>query len=168
MTITARYASTCTACGLPIAVGSQIEWERGNKAVRHTDCAATPCTTTTPASRTITVERVGRRSYLRGDTLAVRGLLRDGGCHWDAEQRAWWIGDDTTAQQVAAEARTAPAEAAPRKRITRCVKCGDPLDDWRQRRGIPVCPDCSHGGSRYMGGMSYRDRDGHFVLGDDD
>lgn len=41
MTITAKFASTCPACGQSIAVGQSIEWERGSKA-RHTDCHAAP------------------------------------------------------------------------------------------------------------------------------
>lgn len=40
MTITARYASTCTACQRPITPGQQIEWTKGSRAVRHTDCTA--------------------------------------------------------------------------------------------------------------------------------
>jgi hypothetical protein len=43
MTITARYASTCPNCSRPIAVGSQVNWSRGRKAV-HVACgrASTP------------------------------------------------------------------------------------------------------------------------------
>jgi hypothetical protein len=71
----------------------------------------------------ITVERVVRRSYLRGDTLQVRGLLGESGCHWDADQRAWWIGSHETAL------------APPKKRITNCVGCGSTRDRFQQQRG---------------------------------
>lgn len=37
MQITAKYASTCPDCGGAIALGSEVEWERGEKA-RHVKC----------------------------------------------------------------------------------------------------------------------------------
>ena len=100
--------------------------------------------------------------------MAVRGVLKAGGCHWDAEARAWWIGDDAAAQRLATEAATAPAEAAPPKRITRCVVCGSGLDAYQQRRGFRRCLGCCDGGGNAHGGQSYYDRNGRFVLGDDD
>lgn len=39
MIITAKFASTCPVCQKHIAVGSQIEWEKGRPA-RHTECQA--------------------------------------------------------------------------------------------------------------------------------
>jgi hypothetical protein len=164
MTITAKYPSKCAACGGAISAGEQIEWSKGSPA-RHTQCNAS----SQPSVRSIDVERAGRRSYLRGDTLSVRGLLRAGGCHWDADERAWWIGDAGAAERLAEQARTAPAEAAPKKRITHCVSCGDSLDEYQIRRGYRKCLDCGvEGGSRYAGGQSYYTSTGHFVLGDDD
>jgi len=48
-----------------------------------------------------------------------------------------------------------------------CPDCGDAV-----RSGYRYCRDCSierrEGGSRYAGGMSYRDSHGRFVLGEDD
>lgn len=156
MTITAKFASTCPCCSKPIRPGEKVEWAKGEKA-RHVACAGTASATTeaaaAPAGRSITVERVGRRSYLRGDTMAVRGLLRSGGCHWDAEAKAWWIGAHETALQLAAECATAPAEAAPVKRITHCVGCGCSLDLYTQRRGYKFCSkDCVN--DMRLGGMS--------------
>lgn len=40
MTITAKYASTCTACSRPVTPGQQIEWAKGSRGVRHTSCGA--------------------------------------------------------------------------------------------------------------------------------
>lgn len=37
MVITAKFASTCSCCRQPIAVGSKIEWSKGTKAV-HAAC----------------------------------------------------------------------------------------------------------------------------------
>lgn len=156
MTITAKYPSTCPDCDQAITPGQKVEWERGSKA-RHASCAGTaPDRGSAPAAsseRAITVERVGRRSYLRGDTLSVRGLLRDGGCHWDADRRAWWIGSHEAALALAERAKSAPAEAAPPKRRTTCVGCGLTLDRFQQMRGFKFCSrDCAI--DHRMGGMS--------------
>lgn len=52
----------------------------------------------------ITVTREGRRSYLRGNTYPLRDTLRAAKAHWDPEQRAWWLGDDAAAREIAAQA----------------------------------------------------------------
>lgn len=139
-------------------------------ATRSTDRAAVVAPMVAPsAGRSITVERVGRRSYLRGDTISVRGLLRDGGCHWDADAKAWWIGSHDDALALAERAKAAPAEAAPKKRITRCCNpaCGCSLDDYTQRRGFRFCSrDCSieaRNGSAWSGYV-----DGVWHQGSDD
>lgn len=51
---------------------------------------------------TITIESVGRRHYLRGNTYPLREQLRAAGAHWDADQKAWWIGDLARAEDLAA------------------------------------------------------------------
>ena len=38
MIITAKYASTCSCCRAPIAVGTRIEWAKGAPA-KHVECA---------------------------------------------------------------------------------------------------------------------------------
>lgn len=146
MTITARFASTCPACAGPIAPGAQVLWARGEKA-RHVQCPGAPATSSQEAQsagRTITVTREGRRSYIGGDTLPVRGLLRAGGCHWDADRGQWWIGAHEAALELADRARTAPSEAAPARRVTRCQGCGGGLDRFQQQRGFRFCSkDCA-------------------------
>lgn len=69
---------------------------------------------TQPSS--ITVERVGRRSYLRGNTYPIKDRLRSAGAHWDADQRAWWIGSDEAARKLAEASAptTAPSGDAPK------------------------------------------------------
>lgn len=47
MQITARYSSSCPACGHTIAAGTKVEWSRGAKA-RHVQC---PARIATPAPR---------------------------------------------------------------------------------------------------------------------
>lgn len=174
MTIKAQFASRCPICSGPIHPGQEVEWRKGSKAV-HVACAgaaaggtAAPVQTApAPAStRTITVEHIGRRSYLRGDTIAVRGLLGDGGCHWDADERAWWIGDHSAAEALAERAKSAPAEAAPKKRITHCLGCGGALDRYQQQRGYKFCSsDCRIDAK--MGGQSGY-VNGHWHQGSDD
>lgn len=170
MTITARYASTCTACHRAITIGQQIEWERGRKAVRHTDCAhTTPQIPRSESRREITVERIGRRSYLRGDTLAVRSYLRAQGCHWDAESRGWWIGDDDAAHRIAEAALSQAAEPLPlpKKRITHCIHCRGMLDQYQLHHGYRFCSSECAGQHRHRG-QSYYDSHGRFVLGEED
>lgn len=161
MQITAKFVSKCPACDRPIAIGAKVEWERGSKA-RHVDCSSNPAPPpATRQTRSITVERVGRRSYLRGDTISVRGFLRAGGCHWDAESKAWWIGCHDAATSLADEARIAPAEAAPAKRITNCVGCGCRLDDFAQRRGFRFCSKECYVDHKFGGQSGYHDGQWH-------
>lgn len=47
MTITAKFASTCTTCHRPVSIGARVEWVKGVSGVRHTDCAVS---TGAPAS----------------------------------------------------------------------------------------------------------------------
>lgn len=174
-TINAKYASTCPACRQPITVGQSIEWTRGQPAL-HALCASqagaapealvahdamiegrseasTIAAQVPVVTRTLTVTREGRRSYIGGDTMAVRGLLRDGGCHWDADRKQWWIGSQETALALVESAKTARAEAQPRKRITHCVGCGCALDSYRIQRGYRTCSqDCRD--DMRMGGQS--------------
>lgn len=165
MTITAKFASVCPSCGKPIKPGQQVEWERGQKA-RHTDCGAADAgAAVATGPRVITVTRVGRRSYIGGDTLAVRALLRSGGCHWDGDRKAWWMGDHAEAEALAERARTAEAEPAPKRRITHCVGCGSLLDAFAQQRGFKFCGrDCADdarlgGQSGYVNGVWHQGSD---------
>lgn len=131
-------------------------------------CAAHVGGGTAPVGRTVTAERVGRRTYLRGDTMPVRGLLRDGGCHWDADARAWWIGDHSAALALVERASSAPAEAAPRKRIAHCVGCGVTLDAYQVSRGFKFCStDCSTE-ARMGSAWSGRTASGGWHQGSDD
>jgi hypothetical protein len=40
----------------------------------------------------IATERVGARVYVTGNTYEIRGQLKNAGCHWDGDRKAWWIG----------------------------------------------------------------------------
>lgn len=43
-------------------------------------------------NNTITIEKVGRRFYIIGDTYPIKDEIREAGCRWDKERRAWWTG----------------------------------------------------------------------------
>lgn len=40
----------------------------------------------------VTIEKRGRRYYLRGNTFPIKEQLRSAGCKWDPNERAWWTG----------------------------------------------------------------------------
>ncbi|OFW37672.1 MAG: hypothetical protein A3J29_06265 [Acidobacteria bacterium RIFCSPLOWO2_12_FULL_67_14b] len=145
MTITAKYASTCTTCHQTITPGQQIEWERGSTAVRHTSCD-TATTTTAPAAPSapaVTYETIGARVYVLGQTFALRDAIKSAGGHWDAERKAWWIGATKRAELEAAIAAAKPADQSS-YRPSKCKQCGRVPD----RRGWPriyrsgICSDC--------------------------
>jgi hypothetical protein len=48
--------------------------------------------TTNHTTSGISVEQVGQRLYVTGNTYAVKDALKAAGCHWDGERRQWWIG----------------------------------------------------------------------------
>ncbi len=54
---------------------------------------------------TITIEKTGRRYYLIGNTFAIKNQLRDAGCKWDAERRAWWTSNAEIAAQFSGEVK---------------------------------------------------------------
>jgi hypothetical protein len=64
-------------------------------------------------STSYTTETTGRRTYVIGNTYAVRDALRAAGAHWDADRKAWWMGDAAKASAlVASLGATAPAAAS--------------------------------------------------------
>lgn len=70
-------------------------------------------TATTTPTLSITTERVGRRTYVRGATYPIRDALRGAGAHWDADEKAWWIGSDEVATAIAAKHAVPVTLAAP-------------------------------------------------------
>lgn len=49
----------------------------------------------------ISVEQVGRRYYLVGDTFAIKDRIKSAGGKWDPERRAWWTGKADVAARLA-------------------------------------------------------------------
>jgi hypothetical protein len=75
MTITAKYASTCSQCQEPVTPGQSIEWERGSKVVRHTTCgtsgtAALP-TAKEANKRPADDQPIGAKATYQGRTVYV-------------------------------------------------------------------------------------------------
>jgi hypothetical protein len=126
---------------------------------------------------------------ITGNTYPVKDRLKALGAKWDADRRCWTITDrrlDEARKIVAG----APQQAATPGRCLKCkgpvkepykicygckqqasgkcVNCGDPLNDWERRHGVKRCSDCRDGGGNAHGGQSYYDRNGNFVLGDED
>ena len=105
---------------------------------------------------------------IRGNTFPVKEQLKALEGKWNAAKKCWEV-----PRYRADEARKLVA-AAPkdsngsRPKVTNCVNCGERLDNYQIQRGYRRCLDCVEGGSRYMGGASYRDSNGNFVLGADD
>ena len=50
----------------------------------------------------ITLDKIGRRHYLRGTPFAARDLLSANGCNWDPAERAWWTGKADIAEALLA------------------------------------------------------------------
>jgi hypothetical protein len=61
---------------------------------------------------TITIDKQGRRFYLRGDTYAVRSGLKGAGAKWDPDTRCWYTGRQATADAIVAEFGGSTAVAA--------------------------------------------------------
>lgn len=141
----------------------------------------------------LTLTTEASRIYFGGDTYAAKEQIKAIGGHWDADRRAWWVGKGKLADAERL-CKSAP-EPKPRiegrcsdcgkeckapytlcwdckgkrdQRAGKCAKCHESMTEWERRHGMRLCADCRDGGSRAHGGASYYDRNGVFVLGDDD
>jgi hypothetical protein len=125
---------------------------------------------------------------IHGNTYPVKDELKAIGAKWDADQKCWTI-TAAKADQARKLVEAAPAQKPPTPGICvkckgsvkapyiicfacknkgKCLNCGVELDDYARRKGYKRCLDCVDGGGNANGGMSYYDRNGRFVLGDDD
>lgn len=136
---------------------------------------------------------MAKRIAITGNTFPVKDQIKALGGKWDPDRRAWMVPEDKAEEAQALVAAAGPKKtktaaypdplaglgsrvtaddmrriaSSPLARSLHCAECGA-----RKSPQYRLCRDCSlerrEGGSRYMGGQSYRTRDGHFVLGDDD
>lgn len=63
----------------------------------------------------ITTNRIGRRTYLVGETFPHKAAIKAEGGHWDGDRKAWWLGDDAKAKALAETlnaTKTAPKATA--------------------------------------------------------
>lgn len=66
-----------------------------------------------PSVAAFVIERVGRRSYIVGDTYPHKAAIRAAGGHWDSARRAWWMGSaDKAAALIARLGSSAPKASA--------------------------------------------------------
>jgi hypothetical protein len=68
---------------------------------RWTSGGASGGSTSAMAEPRFGVKRVGRRSYIIGNTYTVRDHLKSEGARWDPDERAWWVGDHDKAVRLA-------------------------------------------------------------------
>lgn len=97
---------------------------------------------------------------LENQTISVR--KKDGTEKTETVRRVLWTGRDSRSGQ------TVSLCAIGAQQPGKCRKCGGSLDDWERRHGMRLCANCRDGGGNAHGGQSYYDRNGNFVLGDDD
>jgi len=111
---------------------------------------------------------------ITGNTYPVKDQLKALGGRWSPDSKAWMVPADKadaaralvsgSPKQTASHTHSQRAGAA--RAFGRCADCG------AQSKGYYRCYTCSldyrDGGSRHKGGVSYYDRRGNFVLGDED
>ena len=130
---------------------------------------------------------------ITGNTYAVREQLKALGGLWNADAKGWDVPDrQAAAARQLVESAPPPAPKQPGKcsdcgksckepftlcwdckakrdqRAGKCAKCHERMNEWERKHGMRLCADCRDGGSRARGGASYYDRNGNFVLGEDD
>lgn len=50
---------------------------------------------------TVTIEKIGRRHYIVGNTYPIKDQLRSAGCNWDPDRKQWWTGKSEVAERFA-------------------------------------------------------------------
>lgn len=66
---------------------------------------------------TVTIEQVGRRYYLKGDTYPIKDVLRGAGCRWDARRKQWWTGKKEVAERLASTDHAPAGEAKREEKV---------------------------------------------------
>lgn len=49
----------------------------------------------------MSIESIGSRLYVTGNTYGIKDRLKAIGCHWDADRKQWWIGKAKQAELAA-------------------------------------------------------------------
>lgn len=58
----------------------------------------------------ITIEKIGRRHYVTGNTYSIKDQLRAAGCKWDSDKKAWWTSKSEVAEKFSNVSASRPAE----------------------------------------------------------
>lgn len=104
---------------------------------------------------------------ITGNTFPVKDQIKALGGRWNADSKSWMVPDEKAdaARKLVSGGSTA-TKSSSKPHFHKCHECGAPS------RGYYRCYECSldyrDGGGMAHGGQSYRDRNGNFVLGDDD
>lgn len=100
------------------------------------------------------------------DGATVTVAKRDGSTKVETIAKVLWSGKDSKTGEIISLCAITQSNGGSNGHSHRpgiCANCGDPCNPKYRR-----CLDCVDGGSNALGGMSYYDRNGKFVLGDDD
>ena len=116
MTISAKFASVCTSCRGRVAVGDRVEWQRGERGVRHTACAgpaqappvqAPPAQAPSASASSISYAKLKDGSWgVRGpvalivDGASVVVHKRDGKTQNETIAQVLWSGDGVAVAAV--------------------------------------------------------------------
>ena len=100
-----------------------------------------------------------------GQQITVR--KKDGSTKPETIKTVLWTGKDRDGAEVSL-CSLAGGNSGSKANRNECVNCGARLSDYAIRRGFKRCLECADGGGNAHGGQSYYDRNGNFVLGDDD
>lgn len=65
-----------------------------------------------------TLEKVGRRYYVRGDSYSLKDTLKENGCKWDATERAWYTANKEAAEAILAIFENAGDKKGERVEVT--------------------------------------------------
>lgn len=82
-------------------------------------------TDTSPAAPSITAEKIGRRTYITGNTFLHKSALQNAGCTWDGDRRAWWTGKADVAARLVSELNATPVAAGPLRGAPTKLRSGD-------------------------------------------
>lgn len=92
---------------------------------------------------------------------SVTVVKKSGESKVERVDKVLWSGADSKTKQIVSLCAIKSEGNGGRRGV--CANCGSPCNPKYRR-----CLDCVDGGGNAHGGMSYYDRNGNFVLGDDD
>lgn len=92
----------------------------------------------------LSLQQIGQRIYLVGDTYPHRSAIKGLGGHWDGDRRQWWVGVAKRAEIEQAIASAPAPSAAPAS-----APMDAPRQDKTPDRGAPVKARATYKGKDY-------------------